>query len=138
MILPKNMKLSRLPSPWSYLKVSVVSPSPLDITDIEFKSAILQSLQVHHGKVGSLSHVDVLKITPPSRCSNGLWSCHVILRVSSRQKEEVWSAVTLISTLQGTRCAVNTVKESPILASLLSQNSPTPGHHRYRHQPPVF
>ena len=48
MILPKAVKLSfsKLPPNWSYLKVSVVTPVNLDITDIEFKSAIMQSLQV--------------------------------------------------------------------------------------------
>ena len=51
MILPKAVKLSfsKLPPNWSYLKVSVVTPVNLDITDIEFKSAIMQSLQVSTG-----------------------------------------------------------------------------------------
>ncbi|XP_063682842.1 ribonuclease P protein subunit p14-like [Bolinopsis microptera] len=139
--LPKAVKLSfsKLPPNWSYLKVSVMTPVNLDITDIEFKSAIMQSLQVHHGKVGSLSHVDVLKITSMTKCHNGYYSCHVILRVARQQKQHVWSALTLIKSFQGSRCAMNVVKESPVLVSLLpSQTSPHIGHSRYRHQPAVF
>lgn len=141
MILPRPLRLSfsKLPSLWTYLKVSVAAPVNMDITDIEFKSAIVQSLQIHHGKVGTLSHVDVLKITTMSKCRNDFYTCDVILRVARQHKQLVWSALTLINTLQGSRCSMNVVKESPVLVALLpSQTSPSGGHSRYRHLPHVF
>jgi len=120
-----QLSFSKLPALWCYHKVAVYSSNPLDITDIELKSAIMQSLQTHHGKVGAMSHVDVLKITPQRSHTQ------VILRVNSKHKADVWSAVTLIHSLQGSACSANVIQEAPLLLALLP-SSPPMGHHRHQ------
>jgi len=93
-----QLSFSKLPALWCYLKVAVYSSNPLDITDIELKSAIMQSLQTHHGKVGAMSHVDVLKITPQR------------------------------SHTQGSACSANVIQEAPLLLALLPSSPPMGHH----------
>ena len=100
---PLTSNTEHLPSISPDLKHSLLTP---DLKHSLLPPDLKHSLQTHHGKVGAMSHVDVLKITPqPSHTQVITYSYSLHLGVNHLIS---WPGDTLKITRQ-TRCALSQV-----------------------------
>ncbi|XP_043934731.1 ribonuclease P protein subunit p14 [Protopterus annectens] len=97
-------------SDYHYLKIHLDCEEEVRLNDAHFKQLIISALKDLHGEVGASLPFDVLKFDEKSLSA--------ILRVYSSGLVKLWSALTLLGSYHGKRCAFRVEQVSPFLLSL--------------------